>query len=59
MIANRSGFAWVLLLAVFLIPASALAQSMEKIKIVYASRGLPFFSAFVAKEMNFYAKQGL
>jgi ABC-type nitrate/sulfonate/bicarbonate transport system substrate-binding protein len=59
MIANRSGFAWVLLLAVFLIPASALSQSMEKIKIVYASRGLPFFSAFVAKEMNFYAKQGL
>ena len=59
MIANRSCFAWVLLLAVFLIPATALAQSMEKIKIVYASRGLPFFSAFVAKEMNFYAKQGL
>jgi ABC-type nitrate/sulfonate/bicarbonate transport system substrate-binding protein len=59
MIANRSGFAGILLLAVFLIPASALAQSMEKIKIVYASRGLPFFSAFVAKEMNFYAKQGL
>jgi ABC-type nitrate/sulfonate/bicarbonate transport system substrate-binding protein len=59
MIANRSCFAWVLLLAVFLIPASALAQGMEKVKIVYASRGLPFFSAFVAKEMNFYAKQGL
>jgi ABC-type nitrate/sulfonate/bicarbonate transport system substrate-binding protein len=59
MIANRSGFAGLLLLAVFLIPASALAQSMEKIKIVYASRSLPFFSAFVAKEMNFYARQGL
>jgi ABC-type nitrate/sulfonate/bicarbonate transport system substrate-binding protein len=59
MIANRSGFAGLLLLAVFLIPAFALAQSMEKIKIVYASRSLPFFSAFVAKEMNFYAKQGL
>ncbi len=59
MIANPSCFAWVLLLSVFLIPASALAQGMEKVKIVYASRGLPFFSAFVAKEMNFYAKQGL
>jgi NitT/TauT family transport system substrate-binding protein len=59
MIANRSGFAGLLLLAVFLIPAFALAQSMEKIKIVYASRSLPFFSAFVAKEMNFYARQGL
>jgi ABC-type nitrate/sulfonate/bicarbonate transport system substrate-binding protein len=58
MIADRSGFVGLLLLAVFLIPASALAQSMEKVKIVYASRGLPFFSAFVAKEMNFYAKQG-
>ncbi len=59
MIANRSCLAGILLLAVFIIPASAPAQSMEKIKIVYASRGLPFFSAFVAKEMNFYAKQGL
>ena len=56
---NRSGFAWILFLAIFLIPASGLAQGTEKIKIVYASRGLPFFSAFVAKEMNFYAKQGL
>ena len=59
MTVNRSGFAWILLLALFLIPASGLAQGTEKIKIVYASRGLPFFSAFVAKEMNFYAKQGL
>jgi ABC-type nitrate/sulfonate/bicarbonate transport system substrate-binding protein len=59
MIANRSGFAGLVLLAAFLIPASVLAQNMEKVKIVYASRGLPFFSAFVAKEMSFYAKQGL
>jgi ABC-type nitrate/sulfonate/bicarbonate transport system substrate-binding protein len=35
------------------------AQGLEKVKIVYASRGLPFFSAFVAKEKNFYLKQGL
>lgn len=32
---------------------------MEKIRIVYASRGLPFLSAFVAKEMTFYQKHGL
>jgi hypothetical protein len=31
----------------------AAAQGLEKIRIVYASRGLPFFSAFVAKEMSF------
>jgi NitT/TauT family transport system substrate-binding protein len=45
--------------ALLLAPTAAQAQAPEKIKIVYASRGLPFFSAFVAKEMNFYAKQGL
>jgi ABC-type nitrate/sulfonate/bicarbonate transport system substrate-binding protein len=56
---HRSFFAYLLLLAVVIFPARALAQGMEKVKIVYASRGLPFFSAFVAKEMNFYAKQGL
>jgi len=56
---TRAFFAWLLLAAAVFVPARALAQSVEKIKIVYASRGLPFFSAFVAKEMNFYAKQGL
>jgi ABC-type nitrate/sulfonate/bicarbonate transport system substrate-binding protein len=35
------------------------AQSLEKVKIVYASRSLPFLSAFVAKEKNFYLKHGL
>ncbi|HEY3305634.1 MAG TPA: ABC transporter substrate-binding protein [Candidatus Binatia bacterium] len=55
----RSRFAWILLLAVILVPARGFTQSVEKIKIVYASRGLPFFSAFVAKEMNFYSRQGL
>ena len=56
---HRSFFACLLLLAVVFFPARALAQGMEKVKIVYVSRGLLFFSAFVAKEMNFYAKQGL
>ncbi|HEY1375083.1 MAG TPA: ABC transporter substrate-binding protein [Candidatus Binatia bacterium] len=42
-----------------LLPLSAFAQAPEKIKIVYASRSLPFFTSFVSKEMNFYAKQGL
>jgi len=37
----------------------ASAQSLEKVRIVYASRGLPFLSAFVAKEKGFYLKQGL
>jgi len=31
----------------------ATAQGLEKIRMVYSSRGLPFFSAFVAKEMSF------
>lgn len=42
-----------------LFAAAAFAQAPEKVKIVYASRSIPFFSAFVAKEMNFYAKHGL
>ena len=54
-----SRLVWILLLGVLLTPARALSQSLEKVKIVYASRGLPFFSAFVAKEMNIYSKQGL
>jgi ABC-type nitrate/sulfonate/bicarbonate transport system substrate-binding protein len=55
---RSSWFAVAMLAAVALAPARSLAQ-MEKIKIVYASRSLPFFSAFVAKEMNFYQKHGL
>jgi ABC-type nitrate/sulfonate/bicarbonate transport system substrate-binding protein len=42
-----------------LLPIDAFAQAPEKIKIVYASRALPFFTCFVAKEINFYTKQGL
>jgi ABC-type nitrate/sulfonate/bicarbonate transport system substrate-binding protein len=49
----------ILILAICLLPDFALAQGMEKVRIVYASRGLPFFSAFVAKEMKFYQKRGL
>jgi ABC-type nitrate/sulfonate/bicarbonate transport system substrate-binding protein len=51
----------VLLIVAFLTSGTpkAFAQAPEKIKIVYASRGLPFFGAFVAKEMRFYEKQGL
>jgi ABC-type nitrate/sulfonate/bicarbonate transport system substrate-binding protein len=54
-----SRIAYLLLVGIILAPAAGYAQAPEKIKIVYASRGLPFFSTFVAKEMNFYAKQGL
>jgi NitT/TauT family transport system substrate-binding protein len=56
---RRSRYASILLLVAAFLPSSAFAQSMEKIKIVYASRSFPFLSAFVAKEMGFYAKQGL
>jgi NitT/TauT family transport system substrate-binding protein len=54
-----SAIVCIMLVAAVFIPARVFSQATEKIKIVYASRGLPFFSAFVAKEMNFYAKQGL
>ncbi len=47
------------MLGIVVTPARVVAQNLEKIKIVYASRGLPFFSAFLAKEMNFYLKHGL
>jgi len=49
----------ILIFAIWLLPEFALAQGLEKVRIVYASRGLPFFSAFVAKEMKFYQKHGL
>ncbi|OGQ83359.1 MAG: hypothetical protein A3F90_07995 [Deltaproteobacteria bacterium RIFCSPLOWO2_12_FULL_60_19] len=48
-----------LIVATLVGPAGSLAQGLEKIRIVYASRGLPFLSVFVAKEKGFYLKQGL
>jgi ABC-type nitrate/sulfonate/bicarbonate transport system substrate-binding protein len=48
-----------LVTGILLTASGAFAQAPEKIKIVYASRSLPFFSSFVARDMNFYAKQGL
>ncbi len=44
----------LLLTGILLLPISVLAQSLEKVRIVYARRGLRFFSAFVSREMNFY-----
>jgi len=49
----------LLLTGILLLPISGLAQSLEKVRIVYASRGLLFFSALVSREMNFYQKHGL
>ncbi|HEY6198816.1 MAG TPA: ABC transporter substrate-binding protein [Candidatus Binatia bacterium] len=57
-IVRHSLFRAILTLAL-LLPSAAFSQTPEKIKIVYASRSLPFFTSFVSKEMNFYAKQGL
>jgi ABC-type nitrate/sulfonate/bicarbonate transport system substrate-binding protein len=48
-----------LIVALFVAPLTLLGQGLEKVRIVYASRGLPFLSAFVAKEMKFYQKHGL
>lgn len=42
-----------------LTPVAASAQSLEKVKIVYASRSIPFLSAFVAREKKFYQRHGL
>lgn len=39
--------------------APVFAQGLEKVKVVYASRSIPFLSAFVAKEKGFYQKYGL
>lgn len=49
----------LLLTGILLLPISGLAQSLEKVRIVYASRGLPFFSALVSREMNFYQNHSL
>jgi ABC-type nitrate/sulfonate/bicarbonate transport system substrate-binding protein len=37
----------------------ASAQGLEKVRIVYASRSIPFLSSFVAKEKGFYRSHGL
>ena len=52
---------WLVLSIVTLlaVPCPSFGQGLEKIRIVYASRGLPFFSAFVAKELKLYQKHGL
>lgn len=50
---------WLALFCVLLPNGRAAAQELEKIKIVYASRGMPFLSAFVAKEKRFYQRHGL
>lgn len=49
----------VMILLLLVGPWPALGQGIEKIRVVYASRGSPFLSAFVAKEMKFYQKHGL
>jgi ABC-type nitrate/sulfonate/bicarbonate transport system substrate-binding protein len=49
----------ILFLMVMLVAEIVTAQGLEKVRIVYASRGLPFFSAFVAKETKLYQKHGL
>jgi ABC-type nitrate/sulfonate/bicarbonate transport system substrate-binding protein len=56
---HRCGMVGLAIVTLLFASAKAFAQAPEKIKIVYASRGLPFLSPFVAKEKNFYAKQGL
>ena len=56
---NRGRIYLSLVIGVVLTASAAFAQAPEKIKIVYASRSLPFFSSFVARDMNFYARQGL
>jgi len=48
-----------LIVALVVFPLISFGQGLDKVRIVYASRGLPFFSAFVAKEMRFYQKHGL
>src|SRR5712692_7346709 len=35
------------------------AQELEKVRIVYASRSIPFLSSFVAKDKGFYRSHGL
>jgi ABC-type nitrate/sulfonate/bicarbonate transport system substrate-binding protein len=37
----------------------ASAQEIEKVRIVYASRSIPFLSSFAAKEKGFYRNHGL
>ena len=50
---------WMVIFCILLPTGRVAAQELEKIKIVYASRGMPFVSAFVAKEKKFYQRYGL
>lgn len=48
---------WLLLLVVS--PSPIFAQPLEKIRIAYGARGIPFLPTFLAKEMGFYERRGL
>ncbi len=49
---NRLGWLSFLILSLLVAPSNSFSQGLEKIRVVYASRGLPFFSAFVLEKEN-------
>lgn len=52
---------WAALLGLLVLTASSrsIAQETERVRIVYASRSIPFLSSFVAQEKGFYRTHGL
>jgi hypothetical protein len=56
----RKGIASVAISWLIVIAASPVfAQPLEKIRIAYGARGIPFLSTFLAKELGFYERHGL
>jgi ABC-type nitrate/sulfonate/bicarbonate transport system substrate-binding protein len=60
---QRGGFSGVcsffLLFTLLIAPSPAFSQPLEKVRIAYGARAIPFLPTFLAKEMGFYERQGL
>ena len=49
----------VLIAALLIVPVDCFAQTIEKVRIAYASNSLAFLVPFVAKDRGFYTKHGI
>jgi NitT/TauT family transport system substrate-binding protein len=49
----------IVYLVLAIVPFPTFAQPVEKVRIAYGARAIPFLPTFLAKEMGFYERQGL
>jgi NitT/TauT family transport system substrate-binding protein len=55
----RRQFLGVLVVGLLIVPANSKAETIEKVRIAYASNSLAFLVPFVAKDRGLYAKHGI